>query len=215
MKIALTALMAAVLVTCTLVGFNYAQEVEEAKRADEEHAVPPSGSFEESFGEYEYVITSVLYEEQEKYMGKYIKFVDELAVLWDNPTEHDSEEEEEQMRKKRQKDDYDNQTLQKSYGYVKFETCYHRCLIPQEYDDSVSYLRDLNAHKNYTDSEDRFPKPKLIYVYGKLIRSTAWGKVERRGAEMGTEPEHVVVMVHKIEEAPERFFKEAPNEEDQ
>lgn len=191
-----------------LAGLNYAQE---AERPDEEH----TEAVEE--GEYEYVIASVLDEKQEDYMNKCVKFIDELAVLWDDPTEHDSEEEIDEMKRKEHKGDHDNQTLRESYGYIKFETLYHRCLIPEEYEESVNYLRFINRKKTHLDSEKRTPKPKLLSIYGKLIRSTAWGKVsdEKGGADMGTEPEHVVLMVHKIEEPPERFFKDVAREEEQ
>jgi hypothetical protein len=201
-----------VLILCT---FNYAQEVGEAKRPDEEHAQPPAGTFEESIGEYEYVISSVLDEQRDKFVGKYIKFVDDLAVLWDDPTPHDSDEDVEETRQKGFKGDHDNQTARPKYAYLKFETYYFRCLLPEEYDESVNYIRHVNRRKTFDEIEQLKPERKLLCIYGKLIRSTVWGKVAQRGAEQGTETEDIAVMVHRIERPAPRFFKEVPNEEDQ
>jgi hypothetical protein len=201
----------AVLVLCT---FNYAQEdgeVGEAKRPNEEDAASAT------IGEYEYVIASTLDEEREKYMGKYVKLVDDLAVLWDECTPHDSKEEQEDRAAKGYKGDHDNQNLKKKYGYLKFETFYFRCLLPEEYTESVEYLNDLNSAKTYDDVSQVKPERKLICIYARLVRTTVWGKVsnEKDGADMGTQPEEVILMVHKVERPAARFFKDDPIEEEQ
>jgi hypothetical protein len=214
MKKALTVSLAGILVVLVLCSLNYAQEVGKAKRPNEEDAALPASTWEESIGFYEYVISSVLAEEQEEYVGKYVKIVDDLAVFWDDPTPHDTKEEVDEMRAKGYKGDYDNQTLVENYGYLKFETLYFSCLLPEEYDESVQYLRWLNQRKTFDDVNQIVPERKLVCIYGKLIRTTVWGKVGEPGASQGTQPEEVVLMVHKIERPAERFFKEGPNEEE-
>ena len=210
MKKALTVAIAGVLVVLVLCSFNYAQDVPEAKRPNEDDAQPVE------IGEYEYVIASTLDEEREKFMGKYVKIVDDLAVLWDDPIPHDTKEEKEDAEQKGYRGEHDNQTLTAKHDYVKFETSYFRCLLPEELDKSVNYLRNLNRRKTFDDVNQIKPEPKLICIYGKLIRTTVWGKVSntKGGADMGTETEDVVIMVHKIERPAERFFKDVPNEED-
>jgi hypothetical protein len=207
----------AVLAVCTL---NYAQEGEEvgeAKRPNGEDAVWPADTWEDSIGEYEYVIASSLDEEQEKYIGKHVKLVDDFAVIWDKCTPHDSKEEKEETDAKGYKGDHNNQNIQKKYGYIKFETFYFRCLLPEEYTESVDYLNEVNEEKTYTDVTQVKPRRKLICIYGKLVRTTVWGKVsnEKGGADMGTQPEEVVLMVHQIERPAERFFRDDPIEEEQ
>jgi len=198
----------AVLVFCT---YNYAQEGEvgEAKRPNEEDVTAAE------IGEYEYVIASTLEEEQEKYIGKYVKLVDDLAVLWDECTPHDSKEEREDRDAKGYKGDHDNQNLKKKYGFLKFETFYFRCLLPEEYSESAEYLEKVNSAKAYDDVTQVKPERKLICLYARLVRTTVWGKVDKDGAEMGTKPEEVVLMVHKVERPAARFFKDDPIEEEQ
>jgi hypothetical protein len=210
MNKALIAVSVSVLFVALLCSLNYAQDVGQAKRPNEEDARPVE------WGEYEYVISSTLDEKQQEYIGKYIRFVDELCVLWDESTPHDSKGEQDETARKGYKGDYDNQTFKGKYAYVKFDTNYFRCFLPGEFQSSVKYITDLNAEKNFQDVKKRKARRKLVYVYGKLIRTTLYGTVDKtRDPSNETEPEEVVVMVHKIEKPAERFFKDEPNEEDQ
>ncbi len=211
MKAALTAILAGVLVVLLLGTINYAQDEPEVGKAKR-----PSGEDAKAveIGEYEYVIASTLDEKREEFMGKYVKIVDELAVFWDDPTPHDTQEEVEEAEQKGYRGDHDNQTLSGKYNYLKFETFYFRCLLPEEFDKSVDYLRRLNRTKNFDDVEKIKAERKLVCIRGKLIRTTVWGKVAERG-EGYVETEDVVLMVHNIERPDERFFKDTPNEEDE
>jgi hypothetical protein len=201
----LSGLAAAVLLS----SLNYAQQPPgEARRPDEDDARPVE------IGEYEYVISSVLDEHLEEYVGKYVKIVDELAVLWDDPTPEDSKEVVDETHQKGFKGDYDNQTLQEKHDYLKFETYYFRYLLPGEQGKSADYLRWLNRRRTAEDPTQLRPEPKLVCVYGKVIRTTVWGRVAERGAEIGTKTEEIIIMAHRVERPSERFFKDLPNEED-
>ena len=213
MKTALTLMLAGILVALVLCSLNYAQdepEVGKAKRPNEEDAKAVE------IGEYEYVIASTLDEKREEFMGKYVKIVDELAVLWDDPTPHDTKEEVEEAEQKGYRGDHDNQTLAGTYNYLKFETFYFRCLLPEEFEKSVNYLRLINRTKNFDDVDKLKAERKLLCIRGKLVRTTVWGRVSntKGGADMGTETEDVVLIVHSIERPDKRFFKEEPKEED-
>jgi hypothetical protein len=210
MNKALIAVFGVILSVALFCSLNYAQDVGQAKRPNEEDATPVE------WGNYEYVISSTLDEKQEEYIGKYIRFVDELCVLWDESTPHDSKEEQDETARKGYKGEHDNQTFKGKFGYVKFDTNYFRCFLPKEFQTSVKYITDLNADKNFQDVKKRRARRKLMYIYGKLVRTTLYGDVETRDDPTNdTKPEEVVVMVHRIKKPAERFFKDEPNEEDQ
>jgi len=194
-----------ILFVCTV---NYAQDVGEAKRPSGDDAVPVE------MGEYEYVVASDLSEKLEDFVGKHVKIVDQLAVVWDQSTPHDSKDEKEDTEQKGYKGDHDNQTLTKKSQYMKFETMYFRCLLPEEFEGSTSYLKEVNSAVAYDDVAQVKPKLKYVCLYGKVIRTTVWGKIAPRG-EGAVEPETIVLMVHKAEQPPKRFFEDTPNEEDQ
>ncbi len=202
MRTALTVLIAGVLATLLVCSLNYAQD------GDEEDT---GGGNAKAAGQYEYIIASMLFEKQEEYLGKPVKLVDDLAVLWDDPTPHDSKEKTKEAEDKGYKGDYDNQTMT-SKGYIKFDTLYFRCMLPDNLQSSVDYLRRVNRLKTFYDPKVLKPEAKLVAVYGKLVRVKIY---DAEDTDAETPREYVILMTDKVERPAERFFKDEPNEEEQ
>jgi hypothetical protein len=168
-------------------------------------------------GEYQYVEKDDLDKHLEDFVGKKVKFVDELAMFWDDPTEHDSEADVEKMKQQGYKDEFDNQTLADK-GYLKFETFYFRCIIDRNITDSINYLRAVNQSKPYEKEKARKTERKLLCIWGTVERTTLHGDVDSTpgGAkDMGTVPELIVIKTDKVEKPDKRYFKEIYLEEEE
>jgi hypothetical protein len=176
------------------------------------------GNYAQEFpvGEYQYVEKDDLNNHLEEFVGKKVKFVDELAVFWDDPTEHDSQAALEEAKEKGYKDEFDNQTLA-AKGWLKFETFYFRCIIDSNITESVNYLRAVNRSKPYEEMKALRAERKLLCVWGTVERTTLFGEVDSTpgGAkDMGTVPELIVIKVDKVERPDDRYFKEIYGEEE-
>lgn len=168
-------------------------------------------------GEYQYVDSDDLSRHLEEFVGKKVKFVDELAKFWDEPDENDSEAAVNEMKERGYKGDFDNQTLA-AKGYLKFETYYFSCIIDRNLTESVNYLRAVNESKPYDKAKAMRAERKLLCVWGSVERTTMFGDVDSTAGgakDMGTVPELIVIKVDKVERPDERYFREAYGQEEE
>jgi len=177
-----------------------------------------SGNYAQEFsvGDYQYVDKDDLNKSIVKSVGKKVKFVDELAMFWEDPTEHDSKVIDE-LKEKGYQGDFDNQTLA-AKGYLKFETYYFRCIINRNNAESINYLRAVNESKPYENKKAMQVERKLLCIWGTVERTTLYGDVDATpgGAkDMGTVPELIVIKVDRIERPDDRYFKEIYAEEEE
>ena len=189
---------------------------------------------------FEYVDRDTLWVDLEEYEGKFIRFIDELSVVWDQFAEYDYAEpntpEERGKKEKRNetkvkgyKGEFDNQKDFAEDDYFRFDTSLFSCVIDRNLtipDDEYSrklygnyagstymdYIIAVNQYpfprdehyKDLPEEEqvkewDMRMKPKLLYIYGKVVRSVKYGKVGTEEARsMGTKEEMLLVVVWKV-----------------
>ena len=94
---------------------------------------------------FKYVDRADLAANLEKFVGKYVRFVDELSVVWEQFAEYDyasvkfeqkaSDKEREDVERKGYKGDFDNQEFKDEAGrrapleFLRFETSFFTCLV--------------------------------------------------------------------------------------
>lgn len=191
-------------------------------------------------GKFEYVDRDTLWVNIEEYEDKYVRFIDELSVVWDQFAEYDYAEpdtpEERGKREKRNetkvkgyKGEFDNQKDFAEDDYFRFDTSLFSCVIDRNrtipdneysrklYGDYVGstymdyiiavnqypYPRDVQ-YKNLSEEEqvkewDARMEPKMLYVYGKVIRSLKYGRVGTEEARsLGTKEEMLLIVAWKV-----------------
>ena len=184
---------------------------------------------------FKYVDREQLYADIEKYVGEYVRFVDELSVVWDKAAEYNypstryeepgKKKEREEVVAKGHKGDCDNQEFMDD-GFLRFETSFFTCLLDISRkvpgDEKMPTLKNFagrsyaqfllgyNAFKRSSelpketgeeppDDEalrDKFlpdwhrrRHPKLVYVYGKVVRVVKFGRQTVVGEEKMTREE--------------------------
>ncbi|MFH1421117.1 MAG: hypothetical protein ABIH42_00135, partial [Planctomycetota bacterium] len=134
--------------------------------------------------------------------------------FWEDPTEHDAPEDVERMQMQGYKDEFDNQSLSVK-GFLKFETCYLRCIISLNNKDSIKYLHTVNQSKPYEEADGIKAERKLLCVWGTVERTTLFEDVAEEGKELGTKPELIIINVDKVERPDDIFFKEIYKQEEE
>jgi hypothetical protein len=125
---------------------------------------------------YQFFFAKDLAVHAEQNVGKGVKVVDELCKIWES---------------------------QDVPGYIRFDTKYFRCAVPDTETESIAYLREVE--KKHSAKESSIPP--LVAVYGTLGREPLFGPV-KGGAGAGVASEQILIKVDKVEKPRDRFWEE-------
>jgi hypothetical protein len=130
---------------------------------------------------YRFFFPQDLAQKQEEFVGTGVKVVDELCKIWED---------------------------QQVQGYLRFDTKYFRCAVPDTDTEGIALLREIQkTHDEKTDST-----PPLVAVYGILGKEELFGPV-KDGKDAGVASEHILIKVDKIEKPRKRFWDEPQGHE--
>ncbi len=130
---------------------------------------------------YRFFFPQDLFAHREEFVGTGVKVVDELCKIWED---------------------------QQVQGYLRFDTKYFRCAIPDTQTESIAYLREVQkAH-----AEGKDTTPPYVAVYGILGREPLFGPVAG-GQDAGVASEEILIKVDKVEKPRQRFWDEPQGRE--